>query len=141
MVVLVIITIFILIIIIFIIGIITYKGAITVYLNEYGKHLPDLVKSKSSYKNYREFMLKLLECRRDEENKPFDSETAQAYADELYQAGGARSLGEFHLILWLFNCCILFDMIWCNMIWYGMIQYDMILYDMILYDGIWYDMI
>jgi hypothetical protein len=62
-------------------------------LNEYGKHLPDLVKRKSSYKNYREFMLKVLECKRDEENKPFDPETAQKYATELYNAGGGRTLG------------------------------------------------
>ena len=58
-------------------------------MNEYGKHLPDLVKSKSSYKNYREFLLKVLECRRDERNIPFDAVTAQAYADELYKAGEA----------------------------------------------------
>jgi hypothetical protein len=69
------------------------KAAIAVYLDEYGKHLPDLVKSKSSYKNYREFMLKLLECKRDEENQPFDKETAQKLADELYAAGGARNIG------------------------------------------------
>jgi hypothetical protein len=62
-------------------------------LNEYGKHLPDLVKRKSSYKNYREFMLKVLECKRNEENKPFDPETAQQYATELYNAGGGRTIG------------------------------------------------
>ena len=70
------------------------QAAIDVYLNEYGKHLPDLVKSKSSYKNYREFMLKVLECKRNEENKPFDPETAQQYATELYNAGGGRTIGE-----------------------------------------------
>ena len=70
------------------------QAAITVYLNEYGKHLPDLVKSKSSYKNYREFLLKVLECRRDERNIPFDAVTAQAYADELYKAGEARTIGK-----------------------------------------------
>lgn len=64
------------------------------YLTEYGKHLPDLVKSKSSYKNYREFMLKVLDCKRDEEHKPFDAETAQSYATELYNAGGGRSIGR-----------------------------------------------
>ena len=64
-------------------------------MNEYGKHLPDLVKSKSSYKNYREFLLKVLECRRDESNIPFDAVTAQAYADELYKAGEARTIGRY----------------------------------------------
>ena len=35
------------------------KAAIDCYLTEYGKYLPDLVRSKSSYQNYREFMLKV----------------------------------------------------------------------------------
>ena len=39
-------------------------------------------------------MLKVLECKRNEENKPLDNETAKRYADELYNAGGARKLGE-----------------------------------------------
>lgn len=69
------------------------KAAIEVYLNEYGKHLPDLVKSKSSYQNYRDFMLKVLECKRNEENKPLDVATAKKYADELYNSGGQRKLG------------------------------------------------
>ena len=67
-------------------------------MNEYGKHLPDLVKSKSSYKNYREFLLKVLECRRDERNIPFDAVTAQAYADELYKAGEARTIGKIFMV-------------------------------------------
>ena len=62
-------------------------------MNEYGKHLPDLVKSKSSYRNYREFMLKVLECKRDESMKPFDAETAQQLATELYNAGGGKTIG------------------------------------------------
>ena len=64
-------------------------------MNEYGKHLPDLVKSKSSYRNYREFMLKVLECKRDESMKAFDPETAQQLATELYNAGGGRNLGVY----------------------------------------------
>ena len=40
-------------------------------------------------------MLKVLECKRNEENKPLDFETAKRYADELYNAGGARKLGEY----------------------------------------------
>lgn len=38
-------------------------------------------------------MLKVLECKRNEENKPFDPETAQQYATELYNAGGGRTIG------------------------------------------------
>ena len=64
------------------------------YTKKTSKYLPELVKTKSSYQNYREFMLKVLECKRNEENKPLDNETAKRYADELYNAGGARKLGE-----------------------------------------------
>ena len=39
-------------------------------------------------------MLKLLECKRSEDNTPFDAVTAQKYADELYSAGGARNIGK-----------------------------------------------
>lgn len=74
------------------------KAAIDCYLTEYGKYLPDLVRTKSSYQNYREFILKVLECKRDEENKPFDRDTARQYANELYDAGGARKLGMKSII-------------------------------------------
>ena len=70
------------------------KAAIDSYLTEYGKYLPDLVRTKSSFQNYRDFVLKILECKRDEENKPLDRDTATHYANELYNAGGARKLGE-----------------------------------------------
>lgn len=70
------------------------KSAMDVYLNDYGKHLPDVVKSKSSYENYRNLMLKVLECKRNENDKPLDATTAKTLADELYNAGGSRSLGE-----------------------------------------------
>jgi hypothetical protein len=86
------------------------QAAINVYLNEYGKHLPDLVKRKSSYKNYREFMLKVLECKRDEENKPFDPETAQKYATELYNAGGGRTLGTIDRMSFLRSYIGRYDM-------------------------------
>ena len=43
-------------------------------------------------------MLKLLECKRSEDNTPFDAVTAQKYADELYSAGGARNIGERKMI-------------------------------------------
>lgn len=70
------------------------KSAMEVYLNDYGKHLPDVVKSKSSYENYRNIMVKVLECNRNESDRPFDAAAAKILADELYNAGGARNLGE-----------------------------------------------
>ena len=50
---------------------------------------------------------KVLECKRNEENKPFDVETAKKYADELYNAGGARKLGKhtFTYPAYLRICC------------------------------------
>jgi hypothetical protein len=51
------------------------------------------VRKKASYNNYRNFLLKVLECQRDERNLPFDDVTAQRYADELYAAGGGRTIG------------------------------------------------
>ena len=74
------------------------KSAMEVYLNDYGKHLPDVVKSKSSYENYRSIMLKVLECKRSEDDKPLDAAAAKILADELYNAGGSRSLGESAVI-------------------------------------------
>lgn len=38
-------------------------------------------------------MLKVLECKRDESMKPFDAETAQQLATELYNAGGGKTIG------------------------------------------------
>ena len=70
------------------------KAAMDVYLNDSGKHLPDVVKSKSSYENYRNIMLKVLECNRNESDTPLDAAAAKVLADELYNAGGSRSLGE-----------------------------------------------
>ena len=40
-------------------------------------------------------MLKVLECKRDEGMKPFDPDTAQQLATELYNAGGGRNLGVY----------------------------------------------
>jgi hypothetical protein len=45
-------------------------------------------------------MLKVLECKRDEEMKPFDPDTAQQLATELYNAGGGRNLGVY-----VCTCC------------------------------------
>ena len=67
--------------------------AIKVYLDEYKKDLVEIVKAKASYKNYREFMLKLLECNHDEDMKPLDIDTARTYAQELYAAGAGRTVG------------------------------------------------
>lgn len=36
--------------------------------------------TKSSYKNYSNFMAKVLECKRDENNEPFEDHIAQKYA-------------------------------------------------------------
>ena len=70
------------------------KSAMEVYLNDYGKHLPDVVKSKSSYENYRNIMVKVLDCNRNESDRPLDAAAAKVLATELYNAGGARNLGD-----------------------------------------------
>jgi uncharacterized protein YukE len=67
--------------------------AMDVYERNYKKNLIDIVRSKSSYKNYREFVLKILECNRDEDDLPFEYSTAKALANELYAAGAARTVG------------------------------------------------
>ncbi len=69
------------------------RGAMEMYLKNYRKDLVEIVRSKSSYKNYREFVLKILECSRDEDDQPFDPITAKKLADELYAAGAARTVG------------------------------------------------
>lgn len=69
------------------------RAAIFCFNQTYKKDLIELVRSKCSYKNYRDFVMKILECNRDEDNIPFPQATAQAFASELYQAGGARSFG------------------------------------------------
>mmetsp|Transcript_6253 Transcript_6253/g.5586 ORF Transcript_6253/g.5586 Transcript_6253/m.5586 type:complete len:600 (+) Transcript_6253:141-1940(+) len=69
------------------------RYAIDLYKLEYKKDLLDIVKNKTSYKNFREFVLKILECQHDESNKPFDTQTAIQYAQELYEGGIGRTLG------------------------------------------------
>eukprot|EP01035_Chromulina_nebulosa_P017534 gene17534-23096_t len=69
------------------------RYAIDLYKLEYKKDLLEIVKNKTSYKNFREFVLKILECQHDESNKPFDTQTAIQYAQELYEAGIGRTLG------------------------------------------------
>jgi hypothetical protein len=69
------------------------RAAIDAYSREYNKDFVEIVKYKSTFKNYREFMLRVLDCERDESNDAFDDATATAFAKELYEAGAARSLG------------------------------------------------
>lgn len=53
------------------------RDAVEEYLEAYGKSLPDIVTAKTSNKNYRELLLKLLECNRDE-----DYEVGAVMADD-----------------------------------------------------------
>jgi hypothetical protein len=69
------------------------KNAIDIYSKVYKKNIVDIIKSKASYKNYREFVIKILEYQKDETYLPLDYALAKEYADELYAAGAARSIG------------------------------------------------
>jgi len=69
------------------------KLAMEYYKKEYKKDLFDIVKSKAGFKNFRDFMLKLLECNRDEKNRPFDDDTSKMYAEELYNAITSKKFG------------------------------------------------
>lgn len=60
------------------------SAALEKFEEEYNKPLSVVVKSKSSYKNYRDFMLKMLECEHDEAYKPLAEESAKLAAKELY---------------------------------------------------------
>jgi hypothetical protein len=62
------------------------------FVNEYGVPLSDSLKGHS-YKNYRDFMERVLECKRDEFGDPFDDETATKLAAEVYAAGAGRTIG------------------------------------------------
>ena len=68
------------------------RAAIDEYQDEYSRNLIDIVKVKSS-RSFRDLLLKILECRRNEDGKPFDDETAESYAKELYDAGAGRLVG------------------------------------------------
>ena len=53
-------------------------------------------------------MLKVLECKRDESMKPFDAETAQQLATELYNAGGGKTIGTQCMYMqcaFMCTCC------------------------------------
>jgi hypothetical protein len=67
-------------------------AALDYHADETGKTLREIL-SNHSYKNYREFIAKVLECNRDERNEPFDDSTALRYAQELYEAGAGRTIG------------------------------------------------
>eukprot|EP01033_Poteriospumella_lacustris_P001082 gene1082-787_t len=69
------------------------RQAIFAFNQVYKRDLIELIRSKCTQKNYRDFVMKILDCNRDEDNIPFDPVTAKAYADELYKAGAARSFG------------------------------------------------
>lgn len=67
--------------------------ALEFYQKQYKRDLSEVIKNKCSYKNYRDFVLSLLSCNRDESDKPLDPIVAQQYANELYAAGAGRTLG------------------------------------------------
>ena len=69
------------------------SAALECFATTYEKQLPDVIKAKSSYKNYREFVLRILECQHDESNEKLSQQEAQYYANELYNAGAARTIG------------------------------------------------
>jgi len=67
------------------------RAAIRYYHSEFKKDFREIVKSKSqgtfgTYKNYKEFMMKVLDCRRNEDNQRFESEKAKELAQELFDA-------------------------------------------------------
>ena len=66
------------------------RGAMEEFAEAYGKKLHDVVIAKTSNKHYRGLLLKLLECKRDEEYVPFDKARAEELASELYEAGPGR---------------------------------------------------
>ena len=67
-------------------------AALSCHADNTGTPLKEIL-TKASYKNYRDFMTKVLECRRDENSEPFEDHIAQKYADELYNAGAGRTIG------------------------------------------------
>jgi len=53
----------------------------------------DVIRAKASYKNYRDFVLRVLECDKDENEVPLDDDTAKQCAVEL-QTGAASKYIE-----------------------------------------------
>lgn len=69
------------------------RAAMELFKDDYELDFNEIIAKKCSYKNYREFMLRVLECMKDETHQPFSDEEAKEYADELYEAGAGRMLG------------------------------------------------
>jgi len=66
------------------------RNACEAYYTEYNVNLRDLIVSKSSmYKNYRDFVLVILSCEKDESNRPLDDDIAELYAQ----------VNHFHILL------------------------------------------
>lgn len=57
------------------------------------RDLREVLEKRCTYKNYRTFVLALLQCKRDESGINLDQTQAHTYATELYSAGAARSIG------------------------------------------------
>ncbi len=68
-------------------------AAMETYSIDYKRNLPDVIKNKCSYKNYRDFVLRILECEHDESTDKLNISEAKYFADELYAAGAARTIG------------------------------------------------
>ena len=71
------------------------KAAMSQYLKTFNRDLIDMVTQKisSTQPNYKEFMLKVLECKRNEDNQPHEIKKAQKLASDLYAAAAARTIG------------------------------------------------
>lgn len=69
------------------------SAAMECFAATYERQLPDVIKAKCSYKNYREFVLRILECQHDESHEKLSQQEAQYFANELYNAGAARTIG------------------------------------------------
>jgi len=69
------------------------RGAMELFKEDYELDFTEIIAKKCSYKNYREFMSRVLECMKDETHQPFSDEEAKEFADELYEAGAGRMLG------------------------------------------------
>ena len=69
------------------------RAAMETFKEDYELDFPEIIAKKCTYKNYREFMARILECSKDETYIPFTDEEAKEFADELYEAGAGRLLG------------------------------------------------
>lgn len=67
--------------------------AIQEYRKITSRDLKEVLERRCTYKNYRAFILALLQCKRDESGLYLDEFQARSYSTELFNAGAARSLG------------------------------------------------